>query len=206
MNKQIVFFTTVLLCFTLIVNAQQKPTGSIIMTTNTLSENKEMLDLFRFQNIDYFQAILKGDIKGKHYSIITKEIWNGKVTKTDTIFNSSKGELSFIGKNQKDSLKFSVMASKSDKKKLKINFSLDRVGLYKEYKTTKSGDYSLRDVGTQMTIEPNKPFYAFAYILPYKMNNGGSSWCAVESSGKDIEKWGTEFGIEHYILFEMCFF
>ena len=206
MNRAILIFTAVLFCFTYSIYAQQKPTESIVMTTKPLSEQREILDLFRFQNIDYYQTTIKGNIKGKYYSITAKEIWNGKVTKTDTIFDSSKGELAFIGKHKTDSLKFSLMTSKAGKKKLKVNFSLDRVGLYKEYKCTASESYSLRDVGTEMTIEPGKPFYAFAYILPYKLDNGGSSWCAVESSGKDIEKWGQEFGIKHYILFEMNFF
>lgn len=206
MNLPISFFTLLLLGFTFLTNAQNKPTGSIVMTTKPLSEQRELLDLFRFQNIDYYQVTVKGAIKGKHYSITAKEIWNGKITNTDTIFNSARGELAFIGKHQKDSLNFSVMASKTGRKKLKLNFSLDRVGLYKEYKSTATNNYSLRDVGTQMVIEPGKPFYAFAYILPYKLESGASSWCAVESSGKDIEKWGQEFGIKHYLLFEMNFF
>ncbi len=206
MDRIILIFSTLLLCFSQMLTAQNKPTGSIVMTTKPLSEQREILDIFRFQNIDYYQTTIKGAIKGKYYSITAKEIWNGKVTKTDTLFDSSKGELAFIGKHKTDSLKFSIMASKVDKKKLKVNFSLDRVGIYREYKSTPSDSYSLRDVATQMTIEPGMPFYAFAYILPYKLKSGGSSWCAVESSGKDIEKWGQEFGIKHYILFEMNFF
>lgn len=51
-------------------------------------------------------------------------------------------------------------------------------------------------------IETGKPFYAFAYILPYE-KDGYKYYCAVESSGKDIEQWGAEFGIKHYILFEI---
>lgn len=206
MNQPISFFTLLLLGFTFLTNAQNKPTGSIVMTTKPLSEQRELLDLFRFQNIDYYQVTVKGAIKGKYYSITAKEIWNGKITNTDTIFNSARGELAFIGKHQTDSLNFSVMSSKAGRKKLKLNFSLDRVGLYKEYKSTATNNYSLRDVGIQMVIEPGKPFYAFAYILPYKLDSSGSSWCAVESSGKDIEKWGQEFGIKHYLLFEMNFF
>lgn len=30
-------------------------------------------------------------------------------------------------------------------------------------------------------------------------------WCAVEDSGKNVENWGTEFGIKHYVIFEMKF-
>ena len=81
----------------------------------------------------------------------------------------------------------------------------DRFEIEKEYKSINSKDYSLRDFGTYFPIIPGKPFYAFAYILPYEDKEGNKYWCAVESSGKDIETWGKEFGIKHYILFEMNF-
>ncbi|RZJ68151.1 MAG: hypothetical protein EOO45_15010 [Flavobacterium sp.] len=68
-----------------------------------------------------------------------------------------------------------------------------------------SDDYSLRILERESNIEPGKPFYAFSYILPYE-KDGFKYYCAVEGSGKDVEKWGTEFDIEHYILFEMTFF
>jgi len=32
-----------------------------------------------------------------------------------------------------------------------------------------------------------------------------SKWCAVENSGKETENWGKEFGIKHYLVFEMIF-
>jgi hypothetical protein len=50
----------------------------------------------------------------------------------------------------------------------------------------------------------DEKFYLLAYILPYE-KDGTKYWCAVESSGKDIENWGKEFNIEHYLVFEMLF-
>jgi len=55
-----------------------------------------------------------------------------------------------------------------------------------------------------MEIEPGKEFYALAYILPYE-KDGWKMYCAVDSSGKDVESWGKEFAIEHYLVFEMKF-
>ena len=177
------------------------------MTSKSLSENPEILDLMRFQNIEYYQVSLTGkDLKGKNYSFTVKEIWKGKVKNTDTIFNSTGKEVSFLGGIDSDTLKFSVTASKLSKKELRMNFSFKRFGLDRTYKSTTSDSYSLRDIGTQMVIEPGKPFYAFAYILPAPQGNGSSSWCAVDSSGKDIEKWGQEFGLKHYLLVEMNIF
>ncbi|MEO1033787.1 MAG: hypothetical protein AAFX55_20560 [Bacteroidota bacterium] len=72
------------------------------------------------------------------------------------------------------------------------------------YKATKSNDYSLRALGNKMNIEPNKMFYALAYILPYE-KDGWKYWCAVDSSGEDVINWGEKFGIKHYLVFEMKF-
>ena len=42
-------------------------------------------------------------------------------------------------------------------------------------------------------------------ILPYE-KDGFKYFCAVDNSGIDVENWGKEFGIEHYIIFEMKFY
>lgn len=62
----------------------------------------------------------------------------------------------------------------------------------------------MRDTGIKETIEYGKNFYAFTFILPYE-KDGMKFWCAVDDSVKDVENWGMEFGIKHYIIFEMKF-
>lgn len=182
----------------------QEALTSIIMRSKSMPDNKEMLYLMRYEGIDYFKVQFRGnELNNKRYVIVTKEFWNGKHTKTDTLLNTEV--FNYIGKVQGDTVNMTVMASKADKKHLKVNFIFDRFSLNGIYKCLPTDDYSLRDYGTHLTIEPDKPFYAFAYILPYEDEYGGKQWCAVESSGKDIETWGKEFNIKHYILFEMKF-
>lgn len=188
----------------LAVAAQENALPAIQMKSDIYSENKILTDIMRFEDIDYYTTKFTGAaLKNKEYYIVAKEIWNGKIKKTDTVFNSSTN--SYIGKIEKDSLNLRVIAGKSSDKTLKIKFMFDRFEVQKEYKSTRSEDYSLRDFGSHFPIVPGKPFYAFAYILPYEDPQGNKFWCAVESSGKDIESWGKEFGIKHYILFEMRF-
>jgi len=196
-------FSIALLLFITQAYAQS---DNIVMTTKSMTSTNELADMMRFYDMDYYDVQFKGsDLKGKDYSVTVKEIWNGKIKNIDTIFTSATGEMAFLGKIKADTLSFRIAAAKKGNKTLKINFYFDRFGLSKEYKCTKSNDYSLRDTGTRLPIKANQPFYAFAYILPYKLKSGGSSWCAVDSSNKDIEKWGTEFGIKHYLLIEMNF-
>lgn len=66
-------------------------------------------------------------------------------------------------------------------------------------------DYSLRSLHRGLVIEPGTRFYALAYILPYEAD-GSKIYCAVDTSGKDVESWGKEFGIPHFLIFEMSFF
>ncbi|MEL1245696.1 hypothetical protein AAEO56_15595 [Flavobacterium sp. DGU11] len=187
--------------------AQESVSGKIIMNSKSMSDNKEMVHLMRFQGIEYFKVQFKGaELNNKRYTIVAKEFWNGKLSKTDTVMNTNV--FSYIGKVQGDTVNMTVIASKADKKHLKMKFMFDRFELNEVYKCLPSDDYSLRDYGASafVNIEPGQPFYAFAYILPHEDEDGGKQWCAVEVSGKDIETWGKEFGIKHYILFEMKFF
>jgi len=174
----------------------------IKMTTERV-KNNELQDLLSFENIDYYNVTFSGkSLIGKNYLLISKEIWNGIITKTDTIVNSSKNER--ITKITKDSFSFKVISKKTFDNFLKIHFRFPQFGMTKRYRAIDSDDYSLRDFGTGLEIKNGQNFYALAYILPYE-KDGWKMWCAVESSGKDIENWGKEFGIEHYLIFEMKF-
>jgi hypothetical protein len=198
-----ILFTLFTVLQILVCTAQQEAKGSIVMTAKVYSDNNEIMDLMRFENIDYFKTLFKGDsLINKKFTITAKQFWKGKLSKTDTLLNTDIFE--YIGINKTDSLPLRVI-SRSQGKNIEVKFIFDRFEVSHTFKGLKTNDYSLRDFGTSLPIEPNKPFYAFAYILPHENKDGSKQWCAVESSGKDIETWGKEFGIEHYILFEMKF-
>lgn len=164
-------------------------------------------DIYRladWMGVDYQKATFTGkELKGKNYYVVYKEVWDGKITKTDTLIKSSKS-LSYAPPIDSEIFEIAVMGGKTDEKTLKAEFIFNRFSTMYEFKSESTDDYSLRIMDRQ-PIEIGKPFYAFAYILPYE-KEGSKYYCAVEGSGKDPEKWGSEFGIKHYILFEMNFF
>ncbi|SDT03626.1 hypothetical protein [Winogradskyella sediminis] len=183
--------------------SQTKSESGIKMTSEYGSENQELQDIMNLENIDYYKVKFIGDdLKGKNFQLIVKEMWNGKIKEVDTVVNTSKNERMLPIKS--DTLNLRVTAKKSSENELKLVFRFPQFGNEKTFKATSSDDYSLKDVGTNMDIEIGKEFSAFAYILPYE-KDGWKMWCAVDSSGKDIESWGKEFGIEHYLIFEMKF-
>ena len=184
--------------------AQQK--NDLKMVSNYGTDNKELLDLFRFENIDYYKIDFTGsELKGKTYVITVKEIWDGKTKSEKTVFNSKDLAEAGLDKVKDTTLKIKVMSKLTPKNKLKVTFAFDRFSNTKEYDAIDSKDYSLRNLvdESKLPISYGEKFYFMAYILPYKRKDGSSSWCEVGSSGKDIENWGKKFGIKHFLLFEM---
>ncbi len=181
----------------------QPDDNSIKMISTYSSENLEVSDILAFEKIDYYKIVFAGSsLIDKNYFFIVKEIWNGEITKIDTLINTAKNAR--LGKLNSDSLKVRIMAKKASDNKLKMSFRFPRLGMESTFKAIDSDDYSLRDIGRNLKIEPNEPFYALAYILPYE-KDGYKMYCDVEYSDINVEKWGKTFGIVHYILFEMKF-
>lgn len=201
MAKQLIL---ILVLFPFISFGQLKEKSGIKMITNYGSDNEEVNDILSFEGIDYYNVQFIGEkLKGRYFSLVLKELWDGKVTNIDTIVSSDK--MTGIPPNQSDTLKFKVTAKKFTQDKLKVFFRFEKFGNERMYDATHSFDYSLRAIGNKVEIEIGKPFPAFAYILPYE-KDGWQMWCAVDNSGKDVESWGKEFGIKHYVIFEMIFF
>lgn len=167
------------------------------------SDNKELMNVLTFEGIDYHKVeFTHKELKNKHFKIFVKHIWEGKITKIDTLIDTQKHFGQSIIENE--TLSFDVLAKKIKEDKLKIDFKFNKFENTKIYDATPSFDYSFRLLADKTKIEFKKVFPLFAYILPYE-KNGWKFYCAVDSSGKNVENWGKEFGIKHYIIYEMIF-
>ena len=200
MNRICLFLLCVFLGSNLAVS--QSKQAPIRMTSEYSSENGELKDLFIFQKIDYYKLAFVGkELKGKYFSIVVKEYWDGELTRIDTLTNTAKYESLQLPKKK---LKINVMGQRTPDNKLTLFFRFPWFGVIKNYDAIETYDYSLRAIGTNMHIVPNESFYMMAYILPY-IEDGSKHWSTVESSGEDVENWGKKFGIAHYLTFEMKF-
>lgn len=175
--------------------------------TLTMSVSFPELDMYRllnFQDINYYKIKITGkNLKDKKYYMVSKEFTDGKLSKTDTLFNTAKQ--TYIRAMESDTLSFFIMSQQNIEKDIKLQLGFDGYSNIKKFKNLSTSDYELMNVGSLFTMQIGKPFYAFAYIQPY-INGSTQYYCAPAKSGKDIEKWGKEFNIPHYILFEMNFF
>lgn len=203
--KFIVF--TLLFLSTCTLFAQMPRSNSITMSSEYLSENKDISDLMFFEGVEFYKIKFTGeDLIGSTFKLTAKEIWNGKLKNETVVTNSATIDIPGLEKLKDSIFNFKVISKLTGDNKLKMSFKFPRYGRTMEFDAIKSDDYSLRNVAETFNedITKGKKFYLMAYILPYE-NEGAKYWCAVENSGKDIENWGTKFGIKHYLVFEMCF-
>lgn len=187
--------------------SQTKKTNDIKMTSDYGSNNSEIADILQFEGIEYLKLSFAGkELANKSYHLSVKDIWNGEIKSDSTIINSAEMPFEQLQKINDTIFRLKVISKLTKDNKLKMTFKFPRFSTTKEFDAIKSNDYSLRNVAesSAMDIIYNEKFYLLAYILPYE-KDGSKYWCAVESSGKDIENWGKEFGIEHYLVFEMIF-
>lgn len=178
-------------------------TDSIKIDVKTKLSNSEQNQILDFQNIDFFTLKFSGKgLINKYFCLITKEMWNGKLKKVDTVLNSKTNYVTI--KVETDTLTLKVIGGRIEDNKLKFVFRLPMVGMTRYYKGIKSYDYSLRGVRNQSYVGVNKPFNLLTYILPYEVD-GSKRYCEVDGSGINIEEWGKKFKIKHYLIFEMMF-
>lgn len=206
--KRLTLFSLLVLAMATSKSYAQKKANDLKMTSNYGADNKDLFDLFRFEDIDYYKINFTGkELKSKSYTITVKEIWDGKIKSDTLVFNSKEMANIGLDKVNDTTLRLKVISKSTPKNKVKISFMFSRFSITKEYDAIESNDYSLRNLADESKLEIgyDKKFHFLAYILPYQRPDGSKSWCEVGSSGKDIENWGKKFGIKHYLLFEMKF-
>jgi len=171
--------------------------------SKSYSENTEITDILKFEGIQYVNLKFSSDqLFDKSYCITVKEIWNGKLKDENTIVNSNDFPVENL-KTIKDSiLNFRVIAKRTDDNKLKMTFNFPVMSTTQIFDAINSDSYSLRVIAHQNEYNFGEKFYLMTYMLPYEKDNF-QYYCAVEQSGKDILTWGKEYGIKHYLIFEM---
>jgi hypothetical protein len=186
----------------------QSTDNGLKMISKYSSDNPEMRDVLRFEGIEYLKMRFTGkELQNKSYHLTVKEIWDGKIVRDTTVFNSKNIKIEQFQKVNDTTLTFKVISKLTHKNKLRMTFRFGQFEFTKEYDAIDSYDYSLRNIAeeSKMEIGYDKKFYLLAYILPNIREDGSKSWYDVGTNGANIEKWGEKFGIKHYLLFEMKF-
>ena len=173
------------------------------------AENQELMDYFRLEGIQYMKLSFTGkELENKTYQMWVKEIWDGEIKMESPIVISSamQGNRKTVGDS---TLNIRIVSKLTADNKLNMDFHFPSFSTSRSFDATSSNIYSLRSAMGTDTIKIGKKSYILVYMLPYEKEIGNGSvirqYCAVEDSGKEIETWGKEFGIKHYLVFEMKF-
>lgn len=203
--KKIILILTLLIVMTLLFGQNNK--NRIVLTTDKTVDDSDITRLLRFEGIQFLKMSFNGDeLVNKSYHITVKEIWDGKIKSESDIINSTTSPVEKYKRISDTIFTIDIISKLTLKNKLKMSFHFPGFTTERQFDAIESDDYSLRNLVevNKTKIELGKKFYLLAYILPYE-KDGVSYWCAVENSGKVIENWGKEFGIKHYLVFEMIF-
>lgn len=205
--KRILYVFVLLVGLSVISLDTTQNTGEILLLRQHTEIDQHLRDILRFSNIDYLIIDFSGQgLNNKSYRIIVSEIWHGQVTNSTTIFNSADMPGSDLQQIRGNRFQIRVVSEATDENTLRVHFNLPGLTLEQEYDALQSDYYSLQHVYTkpETQITPGSKFFLLTYLLPYEMD-GIKYYCSVETSGSDIFLWGEQYGIDHYLVFEMIF-
>lgn len=202
-----IFLVTFLTLTSLLSFSQSEKKNRITMNSEYGFENTEIKDILQLEGIEYLKLSFRGkELADKSYHLTVKEIWNGKIKSNSTVKNSAKIGVKEFEKINDTIFHLKIISKLTKDNKLKMTFKFPKFSTTRKFDAIDSEDYSLRNVAKEVKneIKYGEKFYLLVYLLPYE-KDGDKYWCAVENSGKNIENWGKEFGIKHYLVFEMIF-
>ena len=203
--KTLITLAVAFICFGSL-NAQK---NDITLQTKYGSDNKELHDLLRFQEVETIKLTFTGhDLKGKNYRLLVKEYTNGRLSKTDTITDSAR--LEYIPAINDTIFEFKYYVKTQINNTIKMNFMFDRFSTPRVYDIKAAEDtYALHDflkTTDPMAITSNTKTLIMGYFLPYvDKETGWKKYCDVAGSKHKPEDWGTVFNIPHYYLIEIVF-
>lgn len=169
--------------------------------------SEEFQDYLLMKNIDFYKVnISNKNLKGKTFTLVSKEYWNKELTKTDTIINLKNSPRRI----ESDTLSFNIITEKVSKDSLQFFVKFKGLlSINRKYKTTEANSYSARDLsnGIETNFQLGKSFPLLVYTLPYKDPKYPDYlfYCELTKEGIPPEEWGDKFNLEHYIIFEMQF-
>jgi len=170
-------------------------------------QEKEINDVRFHQTIDEKYSFTGKELKDKTYSLSVKEVLNGKITRDSTFFDSKND---WYGMDVPSSFKivgdsiFTVGVNPhlafEDSSKLKVQFIFpQRFIITRYFDAIYPKEYRTKQTVWSKMGQIDDNIYAMVCILPSDVK-----WDTnIGMRGKDIETWGKDFGINHYIVFEI---
>lgn len=202
-------YIIILLICSISVLAKAQKSDSTAIKAVFGSTNTEMQELMGFLGVERHHIELNDPkLAGKYFHLTSQEYRNGVAQPEQDMlgFVKRKEALQFDSTGK---LAFDVYARTVDPTTIEAFFKLPKVGQTKTYKVEADDArrYSFRtdilDYRNQRTVVPiGKKFPFLVYTLPYD-KDGFSYYCTVAQSKLPVAEWYKQFGIKHFIAYQL---
>lgn len=181
--------------------------SNIKLTTSNGVENEDLMNVLRFQGINYTKVKFSGtDLWGKNFKIFLRDFSQNKLVKTYEIFDSTEDEF-FKIKEQEFS--FNVLVQRTNNNRAKFDFRFLGFGAVKEIAlNTNQKDFMLKSLQTddsETSIELNKTQTILSFMMPYQSKNKLIKYVDVSQAGISPKELGKKFKIPRYFLIDIRF-
>jgi uncharacterized cupredoxin-like copper-binding protein len=171
------------------------------------TDNADLMDILYFENIGLGKMSFSGnDLKNKDFQISIRKFVNGKLAKTEVVFDSKEDEYFKI---KSDKFGFRVLTKVTPENTAKFQFQFSGFSKQKEYKLAPhQKEFALKSfLGRQpeISLPLNKNAYILTYMMPYVKKDGSSTYCEVAQSGVNPEELGKIYPIPVYFLIDIKF-
>lgn len=201
------FIFLLMLGSTLQTNAQKSDSTTVKSVFG--STNSEMQELMGFLGVERHHIELSDPkLAGKFFHLSCQEYRKGVAQPEQSMFGFDRHkeplQVDSTGK-----LAFDVYARTVDPTTIEAFFRLPRVGQRKTFKVDSmdARQYSFRtDIlnykNQQTKIPVNKKFPFLVYTLPYE-KDGFYLYCALGQSQVPVANWYKQFGVKHFIAYQL---
>ena len=181
--------------------------SDIKMRVDYGSDDAELMSILYFENIGLAKMAFSGsELKNKDFQISVKKFVNGKLEKTELVFDSKEDEYFKI---KSDKFGFRVLTKVTSDNTAKIQIQFNGFSKQKEYKLAPNQkEFALKSfLGSQpeISVPLNKNTYILTYMMPYVKKDGSTTYCEVAQSGVNPEELGKIYPIPVYILIDIKF-
>lgn len=208
MKIYIPVFLSLALGLSVTTSAQNNLSPGVVLSAETGSRSADLQSILYFEGINMEKFMIRGtELSGRDFQLNVKEFVEGRLVKTDTIFNSHEDAYFRL---KADSLPFRAISKITESGVFKIRFQFNGFAVNREYQlsATEKNKFTLKDFLSQkkeMSIDFAKGNYLLAFMPPYIRPNKSEAYCEVAQSGTDPEKLFDKYGLRHYYLFEISF-
>ena len=200
-------FLPSIILFALTQTSNAYAQSNIMLTATDVVEHEDLMHVLRFQEINVAKLQFTGtDLLGKNFKIVIRDYVNGKLTKTDKIFDSHEDEHFKIKEKE---FSFGVLVQRTISNKVKFSFNFLGFRAIREYTVApEHKDFALKffqHTKTEVSVPLNSAKTLMTFMLPYKSKNGVSIFSDILQTNIKPDSLGLQHPIPRYFLVDITF-